>query len=86
MPERSYSCEACTGDLCRRGSGITGLCQRCREDGAEFARAWLEDLDTAGLPVQRAAEILGIAPATARVRLNERKRRRRAASTAVAAS
>jgi hypothetical protein len=69
---RRRTCEAC-GE--RRLSARTkgDVCARCREDGAEFARAWMEGLSASGLTAVEIAPVVGYNADTVRARLSDRR-------------
>lgn len=73
---RPTRCIVCERPLTRRGGGVTGLCRPCMQAGAEFARAWAEDLRTQNLTYPQVAEIIGTSEDAIRVRLAGRQRAR----------
>jgi hypothetical protein len=69
-------CEACDAKLCGRGPAKTGLCFRCRQDGAAFAAGWAQALLDAGHSTAETADIVGYPNAdVVRSRVSHARRR-----------
>lgn len=69
------TCDVCNRPLCGVGPATTGICARCRMDGAAFADAWLTDLLAAGETHADAAAIVGVSPKATGRRVTRARRR-----------
>ena len=68
-------CDVCQQPLCGVGPATTGVCARCRMDGAAFADAWLTNLIHGGHTHVDAAAIVGVSPKATGRRVSRNRRR-----------